>query len=210
MRWATYVVIAVTGAALPGAARAEVAACEVTIVEAPRDVRDAVIAWVQDEWSCKHLELRAVAIEGAYALFALRSDGRVFARTVPDSPTAGALVASWAAADAEPAPGPALELMWMPRSTHRATAVDADLDATPPRSTSRPKIDVTLRWAPPAAPKPAFAVELGWTPPGSTPEIEVDLAWTPGSPRPALAPAIDVQLEWIPPRARIDLAPVPR
>lgn len=89
-------------AAAPAAAQpvTQPSACQVTISRAPDDVRDAIEAWVAAEPRCATtLDVRVVATDGGYYLFARDEAGRVRERVVPDAQSAGVLVASWVADD---------------------------------------------------------------------------------------------------------------
>jgi hypothetical protein len=80
----------------------------VTIVGTP-EVRDVVEDWVLAEPRCTgQLEVRIVATDGGYDVFARDGAGRTRERVVLDVQSAGALIASWAADDAPPAPSPLL------------------------------------------------------------------------------------------------------
>lgn len=82
---------------------AEASPCEVSIPTAPDDVRSEIERWVRAEPRCgQPLEVRVVATDGGYYLFARDRTGGVRDRVVPDAQSAGVLVASWIADDAAP------------------------------------------------------------------------------------------------------------
>src|SRR5215470_2613557 len=94
------VAIALCSVIFAGSAAAQPDVCNVTIVRAPDAVREVVESWVRAEPRCSGtLEVRIVPTDGGYYLFARDADGRTRERVVPDPQSAGALVASWAAAD---------------------------------------------------------------------------------------------------------------
>src|SRR5687767_12649169 len=74
--------------------------CIVTVIRAPSEVRAEIDKWVGAEQACKTtLEVRVLATDGGYYLWARDSFGREHERIVPDAQTAGVLVASWVADD---------------------------------------------------------------------------------------------------------------
>jgi hypothetical protein len=77
--------------------------CSVTIARAPDDVRAEIETWVRAEPRCStSLEVRVVATtDGALYLYARDERGRIRERVVPDAQSAGVLVASWVADDAQ-------------------------------------------------------------------------------------------------------------
>jgi hypothetical protein len=110
MRLLTSIVVATAslGAGVAAAQPSMADACTVNIAHAPDDVRTVVETWVRGESHCHgELEVRIVATDGGYYLFARDASGRVRERIVPDAKSAGVLVASWAADDSiEPPPPP--------------------------------------------------------------------------------------------------------
>jgi hypothetical protein len=74
----------------------------VRIVHAPRNVAAVVAQWLVQEPRCgSPLEVRVVPSREGLYVFARDAGGHVRERTVPDAQSAGVLIASWAAADAE-------------------------------------------------------------------------------------------------------------
>jgi len=99
-------IAALCSVAFAGTAAAQPGVCNVTIVRAPDGIREVVEGWVRGEPRCTAtLEVRIVATDGGYYLFARDADGHIHERVVPDPQSAGVLIASWAADDA-PAPAP--------------------------------------------------------------------------------------------------------
>jgi len=117
------VALAITLAAAPAAADP----CDVRIVHAPDAVRAEVAKWLLDEAACGGpLEIRIVpTTEGLY-VFAHDMNGRVRERVVPDAQSAGVLIASWAASDADaPKPAMSVELSYSPPEPALAPPRDA-------------------------------------------------------------------------------------
>jgi hypothetical protein len=76
--------------------------CDVRIKHASEHVRAEIARWLLDEPRCgPPLEVRIVATETGLYVFARDAAGRIRERTVPDAQSAGVLIASWAAADAD-------------------------------------------------------------------------------------------------------------
>lgn len=70
--------------------------CEVSIVRAPKRVRDAITARLGLETSCAPLEVRAVPTRGGYYVVARAPNGRLFEDVVARAALAGELVWKWA------------------------------------------------------------------------------------------------------------------
>lgn len=106
------VALAIVLAAIPAAAEP----CDVRIVHAPDAVRAEVAHWLLDEATCgAPLEVRIVPTTDGLYVFARDTNGRVRERVVPDAQSAGVLIASWAASDADaPKPAISVELSYAP------------------------------------------------------------------------------------------------
>ncbi len=87
-------------------ARAD-AVCSLRVLEAPADVRDALVGWASGEKICHALDVRITPTGEGYSLWARAEDGRTFTRWVADAKTAALLVVSWAGDDTLPAADPA-------------------------------------------------------------------------------------------------------
>jgi hypothetical protein len=122
--------VALCSVIFAGTAAAQPGVCNVTIVRAPDGVREVVEGWLRGEPRCTGtLEVRIVPTDGGYYLFARDAAGRVRERVVPDPQSAGALIASWAADDAAPAPQP--RPMAPPSLVAPTPMQDPFVDATP-------------------------------------------------------------------------------
>lgn len=102
MRASILALMAIAGSAGVAAADDE-PPCKVLIVRAPEGVHEAIERWVAGEIRCAGtLQVRVVQTQAG--LYVVANDGahHTFDRFVPDAESAGALVASWAAADATP------------------------------------------------------------------------------------------------------------
>lgn len=137
--------IAVLAAA--ATAGAEPVPC-VDIARAPDDVRAVVERWLAAQSCAISLEVRIVPTDGGLYVLARDERGATRDRVVPDAQTAGALIASWAAGDGQPAP---------------SASVDVHVEVTPSPPTTPPM-------APPAPPVDPFAA------PGLVPPRLVDAA----------------------------------
>jgi hypothetical protein len=194
---------AIPAALAPRAARGEAPPCQVTIAQAPADVREVIERWVRAEPRCAAaLELRVIPTAGGYLLVGRAGTGQIFQRVVPDAQSAGVLVASWiaddgvadAAAPAGAPPGGAAAPAADPSPPGAAATPPAD--PAPPGSGAAPA--TADRAQPAAAPRapiprgpgaggpPGAAAPLGARPgasgpPGSAPAA-ADL---PGSAPPA-------------------------
>ncbi len=87
-------------------ARADSAVCSIRVIEAPREVRDALVGWAAGEKICHTLDVRITPTGEGYSLWAQGEDGRTFTRWVADPKTAALLVVSWAGDDTLPAGDP--------------------------------------------------------------------------------------------------------
>jgi hypothetical protein len=149
---------AAPAAAQPGVAPPSNSTCALTIARAPDDVREVIERWVHAEPRCTTaLEVRVVPTEGGLYLLARDEHGRVRERVVPDAQSAGVLVASWVAADANSAPPP-MEVR--PPEPPQVAAVAPAPAATPPTAALPPAagpIDAGPGAAPAIAAKPARA-----------------------------------------------------
>jgi hypothetical protein len=124
------VAIALCSVISAGTAAAQPGACNVTIVRAPDGVREVVESWVRAEPRCMGtLEVRILATDGGYYLFARDGTGRIRERLVPDPQSAGVLIASWAADDAPPPP-PVVQSL-PPSFTPARVSEDPFVDAAP-------------------------------------------------------------------------------
>lgn len=90
----------------PAVARADDAVCSIRVLEAPAEVRDALVGWAAGEKICHALEVRITPTGEGYSLWAHSDDGRTFTRWVADPKTAALLVVSWAGDDTLPAGDP--------------------------------------------------------------------------------------------------------
>lgn len=132
------VALAIVLAAIPAAADP----CDVRIVHAPDAVRAEVANWLLDEATCgAPLEVRIVPTTDGLYVFARDTNGRVRERVVPDAQSAGVLIASWAASDADaPKPAklaPTVELSYAPPATPPAPLHDALVRRFAPARTSQ-------------------------------------------------------------------------
>lgn len=84
---------------VPCLARADVPGteiCSIEYISVPDEVEQAIETWVGEEPHCRgKFSLRAIPTNGGYYLLAIRPDGTVHERLVPDLTAAGVLVASW-------------------------------------------------------------------------------------------------------------------
>lgn len=161
---------AIAAIALGGSATAAAAAtpCQVSIVRAPDGVREVIERWVRGEPRCTGtLEVRIV--ETADGLYVVANDGahRTFDRVVPDAESAGALVASWAAAEAAL---PRLIVTTtiepdLPDERVAVTVADGDLEEPRPRTSTR------RRWGRELLLGAGYTLEQG----GTYARLEVDV-----------------------------------
>lgn len=91
---------------LTSVAHADPAECSIRVIEAPREVRDALVGWASGEKICHALDVRVTPTGEGYSLWARGEDGRTFTRWVADPKTAALLVVSWAGDDTLPAGDP--------------------------------------------------------------------------------------------------------
>jgi hypothetical protein len=93
------IIVVLLAIAAPAAAQPQ-PRCEVRFVRAPDDVRHVIETWLAAEPRCTStIDLRVIPTDSGYYLIAQRPDGRIHERLVPDTQSAGVLVASWAADD---------------------------------------------------------------------------------------------------------------
>ena len=135
----------------PSTARAE-AACSLRVLEAPREVSDALLGWAGGEKTCHALDVRITPTGAGYSLWARAEDGRTFTRWVADPKTAALLVVSWAGDDTLPA-------------------------ADPPRSATY-TLQTHVRYEVPQAPGPAIASPA---PPARSRELAVGMIANPST-----------------------------
>jgi len=139
---AALIALAVSPAAAETATSAGTA-CEVRFVRAPDDVRHVIESWLAAEPHCtSSIDLRVLPIAEGYYLLAQRPDGRIHERVVPDSQSAGVLVASWVADDwVAPRPGaPAAPLTGsVPQYTTPSETSVIDVAPAPSRTDGSPR-----------------------------------------------------------------------
>ncbi|MDQ3335300.1 MAG: hypothetical protein M4D80_09060 [Myxococcota bacterium] len=145
MRNQLLLLLATSALATPAAAQpiTQPSSCEVTVSRAPDEVREAIETWVRQEPRCSTtLDVRVVATDGGFYLFARDGAGRVRERVVPDANSAGVLVASWVADDliaatTPPSPPPSQAPSVMPPSATPVVGTPS-AEATAIVATTRP------------------------------------------------------------------------
>jgi hypothetical protein len=116
-------------------AHAGEAACSIRVLDAPSEIRDALVGWATSEKICHALDVRITPTGEGYSLWARADDGRTFTRWVADAKAAALLVVSWAGDDTLPTADPP------PRS--RSLSNYASRPAVDATHSSRPAVDAT-------------------------------------------------------------------
>jgi hypothetical protein len=93
-------------AAAPSVAHAEAPACSLRVLEAPDDIRDALVGWASGETICHALDVRITPTGDGFSLWARADDGRTLTRWVADAKSAAVLVVRWAGDDTLPVGDP--------------------------------------------------------------------------------------------------------
>lgn len=134
-----FLALGLLGALSPSVARADEAACSLRVIEAPAEVRDALVGWASGEKMCHALSVRITPTGEGYSLWAQADDGRTFTRWVSDAKTAALLVVSWSGDDTLPAADPAPRSQYTFRA-HVRQIVPQEKTAIASRAASKPEM----------------------------------------------------------------------
>jgi hypothetical protein len=114
-------------------AHAGEAACSIRVLDAPSEIRDALVGWATSEKICHALDVRITPTGEGFSLWARADDGRTFTRWVADAKAAALLVVSWAGDDTLPTADPP--------ARSRSLSTYASRPAVGATHSSRPAID---------------------------------------------------------------------